>query len=217
MLTVVMAEGSFVVLLPVKAPGSGKSRLAGLTDQQRGRLAAAFATDVVDACLTTPLVGAVLVISDDEVFAATLVARGAQSCGDPGAGLNAALRHGAAIARRSWPHHRPAALLADLPALRPDDLAEALGLVAASPRPSFVRDADATGTTLYSASYDAFDPRFGSASATAHADAGAQQVEGALASLRRDVDDLDGLAEVIRLGVGPATRRALADGPTIGT
>ena len=41
--------GSFAVLLPVKSPGTGKSRLSALSDVDRARLAAAFARDAVRA------------------------------------------------------------------------------------------------------------------------------------------------------------------------
>ncbi|THI95880.1 2-phospho-L-lactate guanylyltransferase, partial [Nocardioides sp.] len=55
----------FVVLLPVKSPGTGKSRLAGLSDCERSRLAAAFARDALAACLATPAITRVVVVSDD--------------------------------------------------------------------------------------------------------------------------------------------------------
>ncbi|GAA1522076.1 2-phospho-L-lactate guanylyltransferase [Nocardioides humi] len=209
--------GPFAVVLPVKSPGTGKSRLSMLRDAERALLAAAFATDVVDACLRTDGVAGVLVVSDDEEFAATLAVRGAGTCADPGGGLNAALRHGAAVAHDVRPDLRPVALCADLPALVPADLAAALAVVAAEAGPCFVRDTDGTGTTLYTAAYDDFDPRFGAGSADAHAGAGARPLPGALSTLRRDVDDADGLAAAIALGMGPSSTAALhAIGPVPG-
>lgn len=199
--------GSFAVLLPVKSPGTGKSRLSALRDDQRALLAAAFATDVVDACLLSEDVAGVLVVSDDAPFAAELAARGAATCADPGGGLNAALRHAAVVLRARRPDLRPAALCGDLPALTPADLSAALA--AGGPGPCFVRDADGTGTTLYCAEYDDFDPRFGPGSADAHATAGALPLPGELTSLRRDVDDADGLAAAVALGVGSSTAAAL--------
>ncbi|GAA3674459.1 2-phospho-L-lactate guanylyltransferase [Nocardioides ginsengisoli] len=202
-------EGGFAVLLPVKSPGTGKSRLTTLTDAERAALAAAFAVDAVDACLRTPGVAGVLVISDDAGFAATLAAHGAETSADPGGGLNAALRHGADVVRRLRPELRPVALCADLPALRPDDLAEALSYAATDATACFVRDADGTGTSLYTAPFDEFDPRFGVDSANAHAAAGARPAPGELATLRRDVDDADGLAAAIALGLGAASQRVV--------
>lgn len=205
----VVRPGAFAVLLPVKSPGSGKSRLSALPDADRRRLAAAFAADAVAVCTTTPGVALVVVVSDDAAFAASLAGDGVVACADPGDGLNGALRHGAAVAHDLAPDLRPAALLADVPALTAVDLAAALDHARAAPGPCFVEDADGTGTTLYTASYDAFDPRFGAGSAAAHRAAGAAPIPGALATLRRDVDDLDGLAAAVALGVGAATAAAL--------
>ncbi|WP_418058382.1 2-phospho-L-lactate guanylyltransferase [Pimelobacter simplex] len=204
-------SGGFAVLLPVKSPGTGKSRLTSLDPDDRARLAAAFATDVVDACLATDGVAGVLVVSDDAAFAASLAARGAEACADPGGGLNAALRHGADVVRRARPDLQPVALCADLPALRPADLASALAFTAAQAgAPCFVRDADETGTTLYTARYDDFDPRFGVDSASAHTSAGARPAPGELRTLRRDVDDADGLADAIAIGLGAASQKVVA-------
>lgn len=201
--------GAFAVLLPVKSPGTGKSRLSTLRDTERARLAAAFATDVVDACLRAGGVAGVLVVSDDAAFAATLAARGAATCADPGGGLNAALRHAAAYLHETRPDLRPVALCGDLPALLPGDLTAALVDAATAAGPCFVVDADTTGTTLYSAMYDAFDPRFGTGSAAAHAGSGARALGGELTTLRRDVDDVESLGEAIALGVGDSSAAVL--------
>ena len=94
----------------------------------------------------------------------------------------------------------PVALLGDLPALRPADLDAALASIDAG-EAAYVADADGTGTTLYTAAYDGFSPRFGAGSAAAH-DVVARPIEGALPGLRRDVDDLADL----RAGLGPGRR-----------
>ena len=205
------ADG-FAAIVPVKSPTVGKSRLTGLSVERR-LLAASFAADTVAACLSTPGVLHVLAVTDDEDVARTLEALGAEVCPDgPVPGLNAALRHGASVAHDRWPSLVPVALLADLPALRPEDLGAALASVAdrEAGGASYVIDADGTGTTLYTAPYDDFAPRFGAGSAAAHADAGAWPVPGGLASLRRDVDDADGLQAALELGLGAATTAALA-------
>lgn len=202
-----------VVVVPVKPPGVGKTRLVGVPTEQRAALATAFAVDTVAACLATPGVARVLVTTDDARFATTLSALGAECCPDGGHGLNPALVQAVAEARRRWPDLRPVALCADLPALHPQSLATALTWAAG--RTSYVADAAGTGTTLYTSSYDDFDPRFGVDSAAAHAAAGAEAVPGDLRGLRHDVDDLASLAAAMAIGVGPATRAALeiADGP----
>ena len=58
------------------------------------------------------------------------------------------------------------------------------------------------------APYDEFDPAFGIDSARAHEVAGGLAVRGDLATLRRDVDDLDDLHAAALLGLGAETSRA---------
>jgi 2-phospho-L-lactate guanylyltransferase len=122
--------------------------------------------------------------------------------------LNAALRHGAAVAARRWPGTGLAALTADLPALSPAELSAALRSAGAAPgRAAFVPDAAGVGTTLYAvAPGGEFRPLFGGASRARHAAAGAVQLEfDDMAGLRRDVDTPDDLRAALTLGAGPRT------------
>jgi 2-phospho-L-lactate guanylyltransferase len=121
-------------------------------------------------------------------------------------GLNAALRHGAAVAVRRWPGTGLAALTADLPALRPAELAAALRAARTVPA-AFVPDAAGIGTTLYAVRPGGeFRPRFGGASRARHAASGATELAvGPLAGLRRDVDTPDDLRAALALGAGPRT------------
>jgi len=211
----------FVVLVPVKPPAVGKSRLSELGDDERRELAAAFALDTVEACRAATLVGQVLGITDDAGFAAELAAVGCASIPDGTSDdLNGTLRLAAAEAHRRWPDLVPAALLGDVPALTPDELDAALSsalVVLADGEASYVADADGFGTTLYTAAYDGFDPRFGAGSAAAHG-AIARAITEDLPGLRQDVDDLADLRAAWDLGVGPRTRRRAAplvgDGPS---
>ncbi|HVX53086.1 2-phospho-L-lactate guanylyltransferase [Nocardioides sp.] len=197
---------SFVVLLPVKPPARGKSRL-DLAPGARTALATAFALDTAAACLATPSVTAVLVVTDDALFARAVGGLGCSAIPDGVTDdLNGSLRLAAAEAVRRWPGARPVALCGDLPALRPADLEAALAAVNGSPA-AFVTDAAGTGTTLYSAATD-FSPRYGPDSAALHADAGATPVPGELVSLRHDVDTLADLRDVVPLGLGPRTTLA---------
>jgi 2-phospho-L-lactate guanylyltransferase len=128
--------------------------------------------------------------------------------------LNAALRHGAAVAARRWPGTGLAALTADLPAMSPVELAAALRAAGASPGlAAFVPDAAGVGTTLYAVPPGGeFRPLFGGASRARHAAAGAVELDlGAFTGLRRDVDTPDDLREALSLGVGPFTRAVAAD------
>ena len=197
---------SYVVLLPVKPPGRGKTRLG---DLPRDLLAAAFATDTATACLATPSVEQVLVVTDDAGFAATLSALGCHAVPDGVSGdLNATLVLAAIEAARRWPDLVPVALCADLPCLTADDLEDALS--ARPGRPRFVTDASGDGTTLYTAPLEDFAPRFGFRSSAQHEAAGAWPIEGSLAGLRQDVDDVADLDAALRLGLGPHSADAVA-------
>lgn len=201
---------SYAVVLPVKPPARGKSRLVGVPDTTREELAAAFALDTVTACLAAELVAEVLVATDDARFSAALAATGAPCIPDGAtADLNATLRQTAAEAHRRWPELQPVALCADLPALRTPDLDAALASVTTA-APTFVADAARVGTTLYTAGWREFAPRYGEGSRRAHLDAGAVELTGTLTSLRRDVDDLPDLRAAADLGVGEHTRAVLA-------
>lgn len=202
-----MSIPSYVVLLPVKPPARGKSRLE-VEPARRRALAAAFALDTARACLAAGRVRAVLAVTDDATFADDLRAAGCETIPDGVAGdLNESLRQASAEAQRRWADTVPAAVCADLPALLPGDLDTALEDAAG--QPAFVVDADEVGTTLYTAPYDAFDPRFGAGSRAAHLDSGAREIPGDLTSLRRDVDDAAALLRAERLGLGSHTRLAM--------
>lgn len=207
----------YAVLVPVKPPAVGKSRLAGLVGgAARRRLAEAFAQDTVLACLRASTVDQVLVVTDDAQFSEVLSALGCFSIPDGVSGdLNGTLRQAAAEARRRWPELVPAAICADLPALRTADLDAVLSDRDGS-RPSFVPDAAGIGTTLYVGGGDEFDPHFGPESRTAHLAAGACELD-APASVRRDVDDPADLAHAVALGVGPSTTLALGVADAVGT
>ncbi len=206
---------SYVVVVPVKPPAHGKSRMTGLDDRRRRALARAFALDTVHACLSAEHVGAVLVATDDASFSREFEALGCVTIPDGDTNdLNAALRQAVAEARRRFPDLTPAALCADLPALRPDDLDRALASVVPGGA-SFVPDAEGVGTTFYTAPYGDFDPQFGVGSRLAHRQEGGTEVGHGLASLRRDVDDLDDLRDARTLGLGAQTA-ALMDALHLG-
>ena len=197
----------FAVLVPVKPPAFAKSRLRDLGDDARRDLATAFAVDTVTAAAACPLVDRVLVVTDDHVLARGLADLGVDVIPDGTSDdLNGTLALAAAEMHRRRPDLRLVALCADLPALRPEDLAAAL---AAAPTDvmAFVADADGTGTTAVVApSLELFRPAFGPASRQRHLDAGAHELDEVdVPTLRRDVDDRDDLVEALRLGVGRST------------
>jgi 2-phospho-L-lactate guanylyltransferase len=196
-----------VVLVPVKPPAVGKSRLVGTSDQARRDLAAAFALDTVSACLATPGVAQVLAVTDDAGFARRLAGLGCEVVPDGRPGdLNASLVLAVAEARRRWPDLRPAAVCADLPALLPEDLAIALARAAdRDPAAAFVPDAEEVGTTLYAAPHAAFRPEFGHGSRARHLAAGAVELLDVPVTVRHDVDDISALRRAGALGLGQHT------------
>ena len=253
------ARFGWTVLLPVKVLARAKSRLAVLAGPRRCELALALASDTVSAVVACPEVARVIVITSDRVAGPRLAGLGAivvadigdgrqdaglDGPGGPGPlsgadmlsqeGLNAALRHGAAIAARRWPGTGLAALTADLPALRPAELGAALRAAAAATttsgaggagsagsaggadgaggaggagRSAFVPDAAGVGTTLYAVPPGGdFRPAFGGASRMRHAAAGA--IELALddaPGIRQDVDTPADLRAALALGAGHRT------------
>ncbi|WP_210648677.1 2-phospho-L-lactate guanylyltransferase [Nocardioides sp. SYSU D00065] len=206
----------YVVVVPVKPPAFGKSRLGGagggLPDEQRRELAEAFALDTVEATLATPGVAAVLVVTDDFRLATRMRALGCEMVPDGASeDLNATLVQGAAEVARRWPYAVPVALCADLPGLRPAELAEVLaeaGAHLAAGRAVFVRDRAGVGTTLYAAAAERFEPAFGVGSAARHQAGGCVEVGVTATSVRTDVDDPADLGAALLAGVGPHTSRA---------
>lgn len=198
------------VVVPVKRLADAKSRLVPYGDAVRQELALAFAADVVTAALRCELVERVLVVSDDERAAALLRELGATVVPDhPDAGLNPALRHGAGLLRADDPGCGVASVSADLPSLRPADLAAVLRAVSGGSR-AFVADADGRGTTLLAAGRGAqLHPAYGRDSRTRHLASGAAEVSGPPA-LRRDVDTPQDLRLATALGLGPRTAQVVA-------
>jgi 2-phospho-L-lactate guanylyltransferase len=194
----------WTIIVPLKALPAAKSRLAAASPdpQQHANLVEAIRADTLE---TARAVGRVLIVVDAPA--------GAQPAADElvlvqiGDGLNQAVREAGALAARRWPDDGVAALVGDLPALRPDELRAALTLAGATAH-AFVPDSAGTGTTLLTAGPGAdLDPAFGPGSAERHAGFAARLPAGP--GLRLDVDTAADLEQARVLGVGPATRAAL--------
>jgi 2-phospho-L-lactate/phosphoenolpyruvate guanylyltransferase len=224
------ARFGWTVLLPVKVLAQAKSRLAVLAGERRHELALAVASDTVSAVVACPEVARVIVVTSDPVAGPRLLSLGAlvipeatPSDARPASArpnsdgsqhqLNAALLHGAAEASRRWPGTGLAALTADLPALRPAELAEALRAAADTGGAAFVPDAAGLGTTMYAVVPGAeFRPMYGGASRARHAAGGATELAlDGIAGLRQDVDTPDDLRAAVALGVGPRTAEVAAE------
>ncbi|MEO6200909.1 MAG: 2-phospho-L-lactate guanylyltransferase [Cryobacterium sp.] len=218
----------WVAVVPVKGRPHAKTRLGD--HPERARLADAFALDTVAALLAASAVDRVVVVTADAALAALLAELGAlvvpevlqPSAPDAHAGpsgpavdrpdpLNAAITQGVDAARASWPGCGIAVVTGDLPALTVADVEAALGLAAAH-RLSMVADEEGTGTTaLFALAGVPFGPRFGLGSRATHEAAGHVPLGlPATASIRRDVDTVDNLAEALHHGVGVHTSALIA-------
>ncbi|MFJ1736495.1 2-phospho-L-lactate guanylyltransferase [Streptomyces sp. NPDC088254] len=201
------------LVIPVKPLALAKSRLADTAaGELRPGLALAFAQDTVAAALACPVVRDVAVVTDDVLAGRELAALGARVVPDePRTGLNGALEHGAALVRAARPRSALAALNADLPALRPLELARVLDAAAEFPR-AFLPDAAAIGTTLLAVGPDGeLLPAFGPDSRDRHRVSGAVELRlDAVDSVRQDVDTGEDLRAALALGVGPRTAAAAA-------
>jgi 2-phospho-L-lactate/phosphoenolpyruvate guanylyltransferase len=204
--------GRWVVLLAVKPLPLAKSRL---DRPDRSALTLAFAADTAATARSVESVEAVLVVTDDDDARQLLSPDAVVITDEPGAGLNAALSHGAAEAAKRWPGTGVVVVAADLPALRPAGLAAALAL-AGHHRRAVVADAVGTGTVLLSADAGTpLLPAFGPGSRARHIAGGAVDLTDALLpgsetdGLRHDVDTAADLDVAIRIGVGAVTTQAL--------
>ncbi|MFD0308205.1 2-phospho-L-lactate guanylyltransferase [Streptomyces sp. NPDC127119] len=201
----------WIMVVPLKALARAKSRLSDTAaDGLRPGLALAFAQDTVAAALACPEVADVAVVTGDALAGRELAALGARIVPDePGGGLNAALRHAEAVVRITNPHTPLAAMNADLPALRPLELARVLTAAAEFPR-AFLADAAGIGTTLLAASPGhELLPAFGTDSRARHRASGAAELLlTAVDSVRQDVDTGADLRAALTLGTGPRTTAA---------
>jgi 2-phospho-L-lactate guanylyltransferase len=209
---------SWSIVVPVKLLRLAKSRLA-VESGLRPDLVLAMALDTTAAALACARVAQVVVVSDDPRASGQLRGLGATVVRDePDAGLNPALAHGIAVAREHEPDAGVATMSADLPALRPAELARALDAAAGHPR-AMVPDAELRGTTLLTARPGVdLVPAYGADSRARHVRLGHAVVDvSGIESVRRDVDTLADLWAAARLGAGPRTSALLplvgADSP----
>jgi 2-phospho-L-lactate guanylyltransferase len=200
----------WIVVIPVKRATLGKSRL-DVPGIDRAALARAIALDTIEAAVRCELVLQVVVVSDDPALAresATIPALRFVPEGEP-RGLDAAVAAGMTAIDPAGRMPR-AALLGDLPALRPDDLAAALRAAASVPQ-GVVADAEGTGSTLVTASAGvAWVSAFGEGSFERHVALGcaALPIPDA-SSLRRDVDTAAQLEAARAFGLGSRTAAVL--------
>ena len=198
----------WAVIIPVKPAAVGKTRL-DVAGVDRVTLARAIVLDTIATAVACDVVAQVFVVTDDAALAALAFdIPGLRFVPEGEArGIDAAVAAGAEAAGERMPR---AALLGDLPALRPADLADALSPASSLAR-TVVADAEGTGTTLVTAgSGIPWRSSFGDGSLARHVALGCVPLDVAASStLRRDVDTADQLERAAALGLGSRTARAL--------
>lgn len=203
-------QGDWVVALPLKRLSDAKSRIQ-LPQRVRAELALAMALDTAAAVRACSLVRTVWAVCGEDT-ARSFEDAGCRVLVDPRSGqLNGALAAARDRVLAEDPEASFASVVADLPALSPEDLTQAL-TQAGEHAFSFVADAAGTGTTLLAARPVArYRPAYGCASAERHSRLGAVPLRPADASaLRADVDTM---ADLVRRGdraLGPRTARVLS-------
>lgn len=200
------------VLIPVKRLADAKTRI-DLDPQTRADLALAMCSDVVAAATNAPNVSRVQVITTDPRVAAAVRPLGADLWQMPGVrGLNNELD---AATASVLVEYGVAMLMADLPCLRGDLVAEILD-AAPTGRASFVPDwADRGTTMLLQPPGIRVTPHFGDRSAIAHSAIATRLCgEQSWAGARRDVDTRQDLASAAQLAPGPFTDAFLRESAT---
>lgn len=200
------------LVIAVKRLAAAKTRLAPVfSSATRESVVLAMLMDTISAASAVSALSAVTVVTPDDDAAAAARRLGARVLVDPTPqGHRNPLNNAIAAAEASVREETPnvVALQGDLPALQPQELAEAIA-AAREYRRSFVGDRHGTGTSALFAFGVALDPQFGPDSAQRHRHSGAIELTGAWPGLRCDIDTPDDLLVARRLGVGMATAQAI--------
>jgi 2-phospho-L-lactate guanylyltransferase len=206
------AGGDVGLIVAVKRLAAAKTRLAPVfSAATREKVVLAMLVDTLTAATRVGSVSRMTVITPDDVAAAAAAELGADVLSDPTPdGHSDPLNNAIAAAERvvSESVSNIVVLQGDLPALQTQELAEAIAAARHHER-SFVADRLGTGTAALCAFGTTLDPRFGSDSSARHRRSGAIELTGAWPGLRCDIDTPDDLAVARRLGIGPATSRAV--------
>jgi 2-phospho-L-lactate/phosphoenolpyruvate guanylyltransferase len=209
------SEGDVGLIIAVKRLAAAKTRLAPVfSAQTRENVVLAMLVDTLTAAARVTSLRRITVITPDDAAAAAAAELGADVLSDPTPdGHPDPLNNAITVAERMVAESvsNIVVLQGDLPALQTQELTEAIAAARHHER-SFVADRLGTGTAALCAFGTALDPRFGPDSSAQHRLTGAIELTGAWPGLRCDIDTPEDLAVARRLGVGPATARALAAG-----
>ena len=206
------------IVVPVRGGPVAKTRLTRiegreLSPSERVELALAMALDTVAAARDSGC-GPVTVRTADPRTATVFRQEGVAVSMDGGGGLNAEIAAAATeSATGDGITSGVVVLLGDLPALRADDVRDALAeVVSLEASHAYVPDREGTGTTLVAVRppETPLPLAFGPGSAHRHSELGFVAVGAALTRLRCDVDTPDGWERALALGLGPASTRVRA-------
>lgn len=199
-----------VALVPLRAPGVGKSRLAGtLSVEERAALAGAMLADVAAALLASP-VDRIVVAAGGPAAVAAGSALGLETLTDPvgGGGLDRAL---AAAAARLGPVGALLIVAGDLPYLGAEDVTRVL---AADAEVAVAPTVDGGTGGLLRRPPDACSTAYGTGSARRHLElaraAGRSATRITSPGFAHDVDVASDLAELGRRDRPPLGRRTAA-------
>jgi 2-phospho-L-lactate guanylyltransferase len=203
-------------VIVTRAGDGTKSRLASVLDPAgRASLVYAMLADVVAACVRTPGLAGVLVVTDTPRAQSVAREAGARWLLDPGLGMNGAVTAGLAeLGRRGI--EAAIVLPGDVPLVEPRDLAVLLDDLRAPCAVTVATDTAGKGTNgLALRPLSAIQPAFGPESARHHLAAGTA-VDGCthrrlLSGLALDVDTPEQLVALSsRVRAGSATAQTLA-------
>lgn len=198
----VMLPIPWSLVIPVKEADAAKSRLITPLTLDKPAFVRAMAMDVLSVALELVPAPRIFLVSNDSYLTKFADEHRIRTVADPQAGLNEAIIAGLA----NVPAGPVAVLLADVPALRPEDLTKALA-AARHHSASLLADAEGTGTVLLTSQDPMISPSFGPGSAAKHA-TWATPLQLELPHLQRDVDRAEDLVQARALGVGPRTAAA---------
>jgi 2-phospho-L-lactate guanylyltransferase len=208
-------SGDVALIIAVKRLAAAKTRLAPVfSAATRERVVLAMLVDTITAAAKVSSLRGITVVTPDDGAADAARRLGASVLADPTPdGHSDPLNNAISAAEKAITSMPGAAtnivvLQGDLPALQPQELAEAVTAARARAR-SFVTDRHGTGTAALFAFGSALHPAFGPDSAERHRHSGAVELTGPWPGLRCDIDTPDDLRVALRLGVGAATTRAV--------
>ena len=201
-------EPDIGLIIAVKRLSAAKTRLAALFGTDiRERVVLAMLLDTITAARAVTAVASITIVTPDPTAAAAARELGAAVLidptppGHPDPLNNAVLAASDSLSQTTT---NIVVLQGDLPALKSEELSEALMAARRNPR-SFVADRQGTGTAALFALGVAPAPHFGVDSAARHRDSGAFELIGSWPGLRCDIDTPEDLAAARILGVGTAT------------